>query len=393
MAKKIILSVTNDTFADNRVHKMASTLHSFGHDVIIAGVKTRQKVTQPEYARIVLLPMLFKKKAFFYIEFNIKLFFFLLFKRVDVLLANDLDSLLANYLASVLKNKKLVYDSHELYVESPEIINRRKVQKIWKRIEKLCIKRVDLGITVSDSIAKHYQKLFNKKFIVIRNVPFCNAGVPAVDNPISFFENDNIILYQGSLNIGRGLETAIESFSLIDNAKLAIIGDGDIMEDLKQLAVKLKVSEKVIFTGRVSQNVLPVYTRQATIGLSIEEKLGKNYEYALPNKLFDYIHAKVPVIVSALPEMEKIVKKYNVGELFVREENNTINNQQAEKHQDSQRDIPDNYEVGNNAKKLASIINDLLNDPDKLTFYKRNCAIAAEELCWEKETETLKEYF
>ncbi|MBS4012346.1 MAG: glycosyltransferase [Bacteroidetes bacterium] len=364
---RVFLSVTNDTFTDHRVHKMAKTLFEKGFKVVMVGIKTQQKIVQPNYAKIIRLRMLFKKGLGFYAEYNIKLFFFLLFSKSDVLTANDLDTLLPNYLVAKIRNKKLIFDSHELYVESPEIVNRKRVQNFWTRIEKLCVKGIDYGMTVSEPIALYYQEKYKKEFVVIRNLP--NLKVKSEQSVImpEFFNNEKIILYQGFLNIGRGLEMAIESFRYIDKACFIIIGVGDIEKELKEKVKSLNLENKVFFTGRISQEHLHLYTQKATIGLSVEQNIGKNYEYALPNKLFAYIREGVPVIVSDLPEMRKVVEKYKVGEVFKPQ-----SNKEFQKSNDE-------------AMQFAELITSMINDAEKLSLYKKNCLTAADELCWEKE--------
>ncbi len=365
--KRVFLSVTNDTYTDQRVHKMAKTLFGKGYKVVIVGVKTQKKIEQPIYAKIVRLWMVFKKGPGFYAEYNFKLFFYLLFSRLNILTANDLDTLLPNYLVSKIRRKKLIFDSHELYVESPEIVNRKRVQRFWERIERMCVKGIDAGITVSEPIALYYKKKFNKDFIVIRNLPNLKSNSEQIVTLPDFFNNDKIVLYQGFLNIGRGLEMAIEAFKYIDNACFIIVGVGDIEKELQEKVKMLNLDNKVFFTGRVSHEQLHEYTRKATIGLSIEQKLGKNYEYALPNKLFAYIHEGVPVVISDLPEMKKVVEKYNVGEVFVPRMNENLNKNNEE------------------AFQFAELINSILSSEEKLQFYRKNCLSAATELCWENE--------
>ncbi len=376
MNKTIALSVTNDTYTDQRVHKIARKLFYMGYRVIIIGKKSKQKIESPNYAKIVRFRMLFKKSAGFYAEYNLKLFFYLLFSKINILTANDLDTLPANYLVSVIRRKRLVYDSHEFFTESPEIVNRKSLQNFWRKIEKICIKRIDVGITVSQPIADYYENQYNKSFYVVRNLPEnISVNHREIDFP-DFFNHPGIVVYQGSLNIGRGLEMAIDSFKFIENARLIIIGSGDIENELKERVKEKELEKKVFFLGRISPEILPAYTAKAKIGLSIEENLGKNYEYALPNKLFDYIHAEVPVIVSDLPEMSKIVLKYDVGKILKTSNSKDKSVNSALK-----------------SEMLASLINEILLSPDLYNKYKQNCRNAANELCWEKESLLIEEIY
>ena len=150
--------------------------------------------------------------------------------------------------------------------------------------------------------------------MVIRNLPL-EKSVHQQSFPFPT-ENKNIILYQGAVNIGRGIELMLETIKLLDNCVLVIIGTGDIIEVLEQKVSSQTLENKVRFMGKVLPKDLKQFTPNATIGLSLEEDIGLNYRYALPNKLFDYIQAEVPVIVADLPEMKKLVETYQVGEIL-----------------------------------------------------------------------------
>jgi glycosyltransferase involved in cell wall biosynthesis len=304
------------------------------------------------------MKLLFNKGFLFYAEYNVRLFCKLLFLKKDILLANDADTLLPNYIISKLFRKKLIFDSHELFSEIPELVNRPTVKRIWQLIEKSIIPNIKNSITVSESIANHYKKKYNSQFKVIRNVPY-KASVEQGEFPFNK-GNKKIILYQGSVNVGRGLELMIGAMTLIENALFVIIGEGDITQQLQQKVEEMKLADKVIFLGRIAPEKLQMLTPLADVGISMEEDLGLNYRYALPNKLFDYIQAQIPVIVSNLPEMRSVVEKYDVG--FVLEER-----------------TPEN---------LAQQITKILQEGKEL--WKDQLKKASEELNWQKESEKLK---
>src|SRR5690606_9274555 len=127
-------------------------------------------------------------------------------------------------------------------------------------------------------------------------------------------EGQKIIIYQGSVNINRGIEPLVTAMKHIENAHLYIIGVGDVFDKIVQQVLDLNLQDKITLLGKIPFKFLHHYTHQADLGLSLEENVGLNYKYALPNKLFDYINAGVPVLTSALPEMEKIVSTYKIGE-------------------------------------------------------------------------------
>ncbi len=272
------------------------------------------------------------------------------------MLSNDLDTLTANRIAGWLKRKPVVYDSHEYFTEVPELVGRPRVKKIWEWLERRLVPGVDAAYTVCRPIAEIYTAKYGVNFAIVLNVPFPEARTspdgqlkrdpvqseaapwgPEVATgtlemtPAAVSSEETIlrrkknagdpqlksrklpmIIYQGALNKGRGLEQAIQAMELLPEAELIIAGGGDLENELQELVASREI-KNVRFTGRLSAEALKPLTRQAMLGISVEEDLGLNYRYALPNKLFDYIQARIPVVVSDLPEMSRLVKKYDIG--------------------------------------------------------------------------------
>ena len=312
--KKIIVTVTNDLTSDQRVHKVCRTLHNAGYDVFLIGRKLSNSKPLNRSYRTKRISLLFNKGVLFYAEFNLRLFFVLLFYKKDVLLANDLDTLLPNYLISKLQIKKLVYDSHELFSEIPELVNKPFTKKVWRSLERRVLPKLKNTYTVSNSIADYYDKKYQTKFKVIRNLPLMIRTISKGN--FSFdHKREKIILYQGAINIGRGLELIINTMPFISNCILVIIGNGDIIKNLKSYVKNINLVKKVRFLESLTPNELQKITPLANIGISIEEDLGLNYRFSLPNKIFDYINAEVPILVSNLPEMRKIIDTHEVGEI------------------------------------------------------------------------------
>ena len=312
--KKIIVTVTNDLTSDQRVHKVCRTLHNAGYDVFLIGRKLSNSKPLNRSYRTKRISLLFNKGVLFYAEFNLRLFFVLLFYKKDVLLANDLDTLLPNYFISKLQIKKLVYDSHELFSEIPELVNKPFTKKVWRSLERRVLPNLKNTYTVSNSIADYYDKKYQTKFKVIRNLPLMIRTISKGN--FSFdHKGEKIILYQGAINIGRGLELIINTMPFISNCILVIIGNGDIIKNLKSYVKNINLVKKVRFLESLTPNELQKITPLANIGISIEEDLGLNYRFSLPNKIFDYINAEVPILVSNLPEMRKIIDTHKVGEI------------------------------------------------------------------------------
>ncbi len=360
-----IVSVTNDLVADHRVHKTCLLLSEMNYNVLLVGRKLNTSTSIKRPYKTIRFRLLFNKKILFYAEYNIRLFFFLLFKKADLFVSNDLDTLLTNFLVSKIKQIPLIYDSHEFFTEVPELVNRRKIKKVWQFMEKKIVPRLNFGITVNETIAQIYSSKYNIPFYAIRNVPSANKFQEITDLTASFdFKTKYLLLYQGSLNIGRGIEKLIKTMKLLDDLYvLVLIGTGDIENELKNEVLKFNLSNKVIFLGKIPFELLHLYTSKAHLGFSIEENLGLNYYYSLPNKIFDYINAEVPVICSDFPEMKKIIEKYNVG-------------------------ISHNFE---NEYQLFDTIQHTLNNKELYLSWKENCKKAKKELNWEIEKEKLKE--
>ncbi len=312
--KRIVVSVSNDLVTDQRVAKICRTLSELDYEILLIGRKNYSPYVLNRTYKTKRMVMLFNRGFLFYAELNIRLFFLLLFTKKDILFSNDLDTLLPNYLVSKIQGKELIFDSHELFSEIPELTHRKFVKSVWQRLEKWILPKLQKVITVSDSIKEHYENLYNIHVTVVRNLPITQT-TDQVSFPFST-KGKTVIIYQGSVNIGRGLELMVETMKLLENHLLVIVGVGDITESLETKVLSSGLEDKVKFMGKILPKDLKHLTPNANIGISLEEDLGLNYRYALPNKVFDYIHAEIPVIVSNLPEMNKLVSSYQIGEII-----------------------------------------------------------------------------
>ena len=368
---RAILSVTNDIATDQRVHKVALTLLKCGYKVRIIGRLRKNSLPlkdRPYQAH--RMRLLFNRKALFYAEYNLRLFFFLLFNKAGVLIANDLDTLPANYLASKIKRVHLVYDSHEYFCHVPELEARPHIQKAWLAIERFLLPKLRHFFTVNDSIASRYKKEYNVEATVVRNVPLAamfNNAEEAAREKLELPENKKIILLQGAgININRGAEEAVQAMQhLSDDVLFLIIGGGDVLPHLKKMVNELKLDEKVKFINKMPFAELVKYTQNADVGLTLDKPDSLNYRYSLPNKLFDYIHAGVPVLASPLPEIKNIFSTYNIGEII------------------------ESHDPQHIAEKLQS----MLYDDEKIKMWKEQLKLAAGEYRWEKEEQKLAEVY
>lgn len=353
-AKKIIVSVSNDISTDQRVHKVCTSLHEAGYEVLLLGRKLHDSLALSDRAyRCVRFSLWFNRGALFYANLNLRLFFYLLFQKKDMLLANDLDTLPANFLAGRLQSKVLIYDSHEYFTEVPELINRPFQKKFWEKIEAFMLPKLKKASTVSQLIANAYFKKYGLRMALIRNFPKRHETIKSP-------KEGNVLIYQGALNIGRGLPELIKAMPMVKEGELLLAGTGDIEGELKKLVFDLKLQERVKFLGRVNPNELMEITQKARLGFSIERDLGLNYRYAVPNKIFDYIQAGTPVLYSPLPEVMDLLSDYKIGEFL----------------------------QSHNPEQLADQINRMLKS-DNYSLWIEECQRAASVFTWEKEEETL----
>lgn len=368
--KKAIVSVINDLSTDQRVHKVCSTLHAMGYDVTLVGRKQRKSLPLQERTyKTKRMFLLFEKGPFFYLEYQKRLFWYLLFHKADVLVSNDLDTLLPNFLISKLKGANLVYDSHEIFCEVPELQANPIKKNIWKRLERWIFPKLKHVFTVNNSIARIYSNEYNVPVKVIRNIPPLANQLklkPSTMQELGIPQNKKIIVLQGAgINIDRGAEEAVEAMQYVNDAVLMIVGSGDVIGMLQEMVVAMKLQEKVLFVGKVPFEKLLQYTHHADLGLTLDKDTNINYKYSLPNKLFDYIHAGVPVLASSLVEIKQIIDEYKVGDCIQSHE----------------------------PKHIAEKINSILINEVQLMDWKKNCKIAAEKLNWENEEKLLIEVY
>lgn len=348
---RINIYSTSYIATDQRVQRIANSLSSGGFKVTVYCRKhSNFSYANPNF-KVKHIRSIFKKGPLFYLFYNTKIFFHILFSRLDVIYSNDLDTLPGCALGSIVRFKRLIYDSHELFTEIPELINRPVVKFIWRIQERIFIKRAKAVITVSDGVANELAKRYGISQVkVIRNLPIRTSIV-------TFRKKQPTLIYQGALNIGRGLELAIEMMKQLPCYKLLIVGTGDIEIKLRKQMLESNLLDRVQFLGQLAPEDLRLITPTAWLGLSLEEDMGLSYRYAMPNKLFDYIAANVPVLVSDLPEMRKIVEEYDIG--IVANSRNSI--------------------------ELANQIADLFDDKKRYEGISKNVKKAAEQLTWQNE--------
>lgn len=368
MGKKVIVSVINDLVTDQRVHKVCLSLNAMGFDVKLVGRLLPNSMPMDERPyKSHRMRLFFTKGAFFYAEYNIRLFIHLLFHKSDLLVSNDLDTLLPNFLIHKIKVKPIVYDSHEYFTQVPELVSRPRVQAVWKRIESWIFPKLKDVFTVNESIADLFENDYGIRPRVVRNIPIRKEKVKsATRKELGLSEDKKILILQGSgINMHRGSEEMVEAMSFINNAQLLIVGGGDVIEKLKEMAKSPELRDKVIFKPKQTYEKLMQFTANSDLGLTLDKDTNLNYRFSLPNKLFDYIHAGIPVLTSLLPEIKKVIDEYDVGD----------------------------FVSSHKPEVIAAKVNEMLANDEQMEKWKKNTNFAAESLTWQNEEKELREVY
>jgi glycosyltransferase involved in cell wall biosynthesis len=359
----LIFTVTNDLTYDQRMLRICTSLAKAGFSVMLVGRQMpNSKPLLPQPFSQKRLICWWNKGKFFYIEYNIRLFFYLLRQPAHALCAIDLDTILPIYAIAQWKKIPFVYDAHEYFSETPEVERRPFTKKIWEYIAKFTIPKATLCYTVSQSLCEIFEKRYRKKFGLIRNMPtYC------IDNQLINNKKPNspVILYQGALNEGRGLEALLAAMQGIENAQLWLAGEGDISALLRKMATHISLKNKIIFLGFVPPAELKKLTAQATIGVNLLENRSLSYYYSLANKTFDYMQAAVPSLQMDFPEYRNINAEYEIALLLP-----TLS--------------PD---------AIAAALQKLLTDTTYYNQLKSNCLAARPIFCWENEEIKLIEWY
>jgi len=354
--KKIFIAVTNDISFDQRMQKTATTLTELGHQVTIIG-RRKKKTPYSTVApyNIHRFNLHFHSGKLFYLEYQIRLFIYLLTHSFDTICAVDLDTILPSLVCAKLKQKQIIYDAHEYFTEVPELTNRTLEKKLWKCIESFCVPRCDKMYTVSKPIAALFEAEYSLRCDIIYNFPFTTKSK---EKPI---QETPIILYQGDINMGRGLKEAILAMQEID-ALLYIAGDGYFRKELEKEVHRLQLKHKVLFLGYIAPDELKMMTKKATVGLNLLENRGLNYYYSLANKFFDYVQQEIPSINMNFPCYWEFNLQFECSILL-----DTLD-----------------------PKKIAMAINELLHHEEKYNQLVSNCTKAKKEWNWEHQIPQIK---
>jgi glycosyltransferase involved in cell wall biosynthesis len=286
---------------------------------------------------------------------------------VGTIWAEDLFSLPIAKKIKIKSGGKLIYDSREIYSQIVSDKKRAYSQKFLTNLEKSLLPWID-EIIVTGQLDEVYLKEYfkiNIPFHVIMNLP---PKKPAIKSNIlrekfSIPPECPVIVYQGMIMQGRGLLPVIKSLEYFEEAYICLIGDGGYEQSLLNEAKALKVDNRVILCGKVDYDLLNEYTCSADVGLCFIEPVSISYQYALPNKLFEYIMAGIPVLASDLPQIKKIIDDFHIG-----------------------ISIPANSSPQEIAEKLKELTSFGVKEK-----YKKALEIASDQFCWENQEKMIIE--
>ncbi len=360
--KRITVSVISDLATDQRVIRISHTLQQMGFEVhVIARCFTNSLPLESYAFSATRIRCYFNKGILQYAEFMTKLFTRLLFIKTDYLLSNDLDTLLPNYLISKLRNKRLFYDTHEYFTGVPELSHSHTKRKVWKKLEDLIFPKLSTVYTVNESVKNEYQREYNIPIAVVRNVP---VSKPVIKAPMpAHWVGKIVLLAQGAgFNEGRSCIEMVEALPLLDERfHLVFIGGGNQWDVLKKRRTELALESRFDLFEKMLPSQLRTFTPLAQLGISLDSFTDKNCLFNLPNKIFDYLQAGVPIFATAIPEIKRIVDEYNCGICI----------------------------TDTSPQHIAATIGSLFSNEALYQMLKANAAKASKELCWENEAAKL----
>lgn len=334
--------------------RICTSLQAAGHDVTLVGrllPDSPELIARPYQQHRIACR--YHEGKTFYAEYNWKLWRTLRTWGYDTICAVDLDTLLAGTLLH-RPGTKLVYDAHEWFSETPEVAPRRFIRAAWRRVGRALVPRTDARYTVGSELARTLEQDYRVPFETVRNVPR-RAETSINEN------TGGVILYQGMLNPGRGLEEAITAMHSLPDHVLWIVGSGPEQDRLKQLAERLAVTDRVRFTGFQPPHKLIQFTRQSWLGINLLCADSLSYYYSLANKSLDYVQAGLPSLQMDYPEYRTLNERYGCFALLT--------------------------EL--TADAVVARVQALARDAAAYRQLQQNCRAAAKELCWEQEEKVL----
>ncbi|MGD9489331.1 MAG: glycosyltransferase [Calditrichaceae bacterium] len=315
---KIVILTISDLIYEANLHRKVMTLKKqYPNLVVLATRNRRLDLNIWEGINLQFLELRFKKGLLYFAEFFLKSLSWVLRQKADLFISYDVYPLLPLRIKKIIHPCNYIYDSVELFQGVNAIADNPVKRKIWFFYEKWAIGKASDIFMVCKSDATYLRKIYRleNEPEVVRNIPDPSEtfhenylrvtyGVPA---------DIKIGIYQGMVFKGRGIEYILKAMAGISGMILFIVGDGPYKDYLKNLTREYRLKKSVVFIHAVPFNELYKFTQSADIGFTTIAGKGLSYYHALPNKLFEYIQAGVPVIGSNYPEIRNIIEKEEIG--------------------------------------------------------------------------------
>jgi glycosyltransferase involved in cell wall biosynthesis len=328
--KSVTISFLGNANFDTRVANLTNSLKADGMDIKVVSFDW----TTPNFHTITGDTSIYKlvkknNSLSYYLNFLSILFKELRKTDSSIYVAEDIFTLPIVTFIAKMKKAKLYYNSREFYSFLAGLRNKPKTQSIIRILEKFFIAKVDKVFVTGDGDAEFLQEYYGiNNTVVIRNLPLKRKATVPKDfhELLSIPVSNTILLYQGVILEGRGFDPLLQAMTKVENCDLVVLGAGVFQTKYEKLAFDLGIENRVHFLGNIDQTELINYTAGADIGVSLIENISKSYYYALPNKLFEYIMAGLPVLISDLPQMKKVVTDYKVGRIVNLENTEEVEN-------------------------------------------------------------------
>ena len=297
----------------------------------------------------------------------------------DYIWADDLPDLKPALKLKKILGSKVIYDSHEIFVETLNqcfpskavfykhilhIICLAIMKTLGRITERKMLEKVDRFVTTCESYKKFFIAKYKSTDIsIVMNCPRYNQNVRPYDLRGAFKipQDGQILVFQGKLIPARALHETVEAMIYVkSNVYLIIVGDGMLQGALEKYVEDQKLGDRVYFTGRVKSSEMVNYAAGANAGINLQPSVNLSKYYGSTNKFFEYMHAGIPMIVSDTPENKMIMERYNMG-VFV---NNCYNS----------------HEIADAIDKLFEM---------NFSKFKDNCKEAAMEYNWENQEKVI----
>lgn len=282
-------------------------------------------------------------------------------QRPAVIHAHDVNVLPTAWLAAKLAGAKLVYDAHEI---SSGREGYRKIGRLVAWVEKAIMPKAAGSITTTEARAKFFARAYRMpRPLVLQNRPRLVRveGDDRLRRELGLDESYPIVIYQGGLQPGRGLDRLVEAAAKVEGAYFVFVGSGSVECELKAMVAELGLQSRIFFIPTVPLAELPYYTASADIGVQPIENTCLNHFTTDSNKLFEYVVARLPIVATDLPEIARVVKQHDLGLL-----------------------VP-----SGDTKALSAAIQRLVDDAALRKTFSINAEEASGELNWEEQEQAL----